>query len=100
MPYNYPKTIPEFVMVAMRPDLIVYGWKLCRATTLRALRNACLRKLNENSLLDERGVSLSQVYPAALLNYLNELKTQGKEEFEKTCTTLSVLLQQNMAPCR
>lgn len=52
----------------------------------------------EAGLLEERGVSLSQVYPASLLNYLNDLKTQGKEEFEKTCTTMSVLLQQNMAP--
>ncbi|VDM59730.1 unnamed protein product [Angiostrongylus costaricensis] len=79
MPYNYPVIVQLF-------------------EEYKPLRNALSKMKIETGLLDERGVSLSQVYPAALLNYLNELKTQGKEEFEKTCTTLSVLSQQNMTP--
>ncbi|KAK5985313.1 VWFA domain-containing protein [Trichostrongylus colubriformis] len=107
MPYNYPVIVQLLEEYKNDPRVRNGGnWRARLDRYVEAmppyyltpLRNALTKMKMEASLLDERGVSLSQVYPAALLNYLNELKTQGKEEFEKTCTTLSVLLQQNMAP--
>ncbi|PIO76062.1 hypothetical protein TELCIR_01867 [Teladorsagia circumcincta] len=107
MPYNYPVIVQLLEEYKNDPRVRNGGnWRARFDRYVEAmppyyltpLRNALTKMKMESSLLDERGVSLSQVYPAALLNYLNDLKTQGKEEFEKTCTTLSVLLQQNMAP--
>uniref|UniRef100_A0A0K0CSS0 VWFA domain-containing protein n=1 Tax=Angiostrongylus cantonensis TaxID=6313 RepID=A0A0K0CSS0_ANGCA len=107
MPYNYPVIVQLFEEYKNDPRVRNGGnWRARLDRYVEAmppyyltpLRNALSKMKIETGLLDERGVSLSQVYPAALLNYLNELKTQGKEEFEKTCTTLSVLSQQNMTP--
>ncbi|KJH44831.1 hypothetical protein DICVIV_09150 [Dictyocaulus viviparus] len=107
MPYNYPVIVQLFEEYKNDPRVRNGGnWRARLDRYVEAmppyyltpLRNALTKMKMETGLLEDRGVSLSQVYPAALLNYLNELKTQGKEEFEKTCTTLSVLLQQNMTP--
>ncbi|EPB75206.1 hypothetical protein ANCCEY_05720 [Ancylostoma ceylanicum] len=107
MPYNYPVIVQLLEEYKNDPRVRNGGnWRARLDRYVEAmppyyltpLRNAFTKMKMEPALLDERGVSLSQVYPAQLLNYLNDLKTQGKEEFEKTCTTLSVLLQQNMAP--
>ncbi|RCN44084.1 hypothetical protein ANCCAN_09947 [Ancylostoma caninum] len=107
MPYNYPVIVQLLEEYKNDPRVRNGGnWRARLDRYVEAmppyyltpLRNAFTKMKMEPGLLDERGVSLSQVYPAQLLNYLNDLKTQGKEEFEKTCTTLSVLLQQNMAP--
>ncbi|WKX89517.1 hypothetical protein Q1695_008853 [Nippostrongylus brasiliensis] len=107
MPYNYPVIVQLLEEYKADPRVRNGGnWRARLDRYVEAmppyyltpLRNAISKMKMEAGLLEERGVSLSQVYPASLLNYLNELKTQGKEEFEKTCTTMSVLLQQNVAP--
>lgn len=107
MPYNYPVIVQLLEEYKNDPRVRNSGnWRARLDRYVEAmppyyltpLRNAIAKMKMEAGLLEERGVSLSQVYPASLLNYLNDLKTQGKEEFEKTCTTMSVLLQQNMAP--
>ncbi|ETN73729.1 hypothetical protein NECAME_00818, partial [Necator americanus] len=107
MPYNYPVIVQLLEEYKNDPRVRNGGnWRARLDRYVEAmppyyltpLRNAFTKMKMEPGLLDERGVSLSQVYPAQLLNYLNDLKTQGKEEFEKICTTLSVLLQQNMVP--
>ncbi|PAV81259.1 hypothetical protein WR25_08467 [Diploscapter pachys] len=107
MPYNYPvliQLLDEFKVnnISMRNGLQYSHWKQRLDKYLDSvppyylgpLRKALARYKISGGLLDDQS-STSQFYSGALLGYLNRIKIQGRDEYERSVQRVSAIIQES-----